>query len=141
MAKAILVEPGNYSSFLNGKRGISAESACLLLKWVNMPTSQAVAAFSKPTSTSRILKLQQFKNGLHLDNSGWTSREGGTDDPVDSTPIDATPTANEDYTIRSVIAAIANLSPLRRQIAIDAIAKSFPNPNGTTAASGQRFSR
>jgi hypothetical protein len=69
MAKAILVEPGNYSSFLNGKRGLSAESTCLLLKFVNMPANQAVAAFSKPTSTSRILKLQQFKNGLHLDNN------------------------------------------------------------------------
>ena len=37
MARAIGMEPGNYSAFLKGKRGLGAESTYLLLKYVALP--------------------------------------------------------------------------------------------------------
>jgi hypothetical protein len=69
LAQAIQVEESNYSSFLKGKRGLSAESTCLLLKFVNMTPAQAVATFSK-VPTSRICKLQEKnrRKKLHTGN-------------------------------------------------------------------------
>jgi hypothetical protein len=48
MAKAIGMNSGNYSAFLAGKTGISAESTCLLLKYASLTQRQAIATFSKP---------------------------------------------------------------------------------------------
>jgi hypothetical protein len=44
MAKAVGMTEANYSQFLRKKRGLSAESTCLLLKFTNMPKQQAVAS-------------------------------------------------------------------------------------------------
>jgi transcriptional regulator with XRE-family HTH domain len=52
MAKAIGMNAANYSSFLAGRTGISAESTCLLLKYANLTRRQAIATFSKPVFSS-----------------------------------------------------------------------------------------
>jgi plasmid maintenance system antidote protein VapI len=65
MAQAIQVEESNYSSFLAGKRGLSAESTCRLLEVINAP-AQPIAKFNK-APTSRILRLQESGKRRKLD--------------------------------------------------------------------------
>jgi transcriptional regulator with XRE-family HTH domain len=82
MAAAIGMADGNYSQFLRDRRGIGAEATCLLLKYTNMPRQQAVAAFSKPSRSSRIMELQEKGRRMHLDDGGgWVP--GRTSDPND----------------------------------------------------------
>src|ERR1700730_4713284 len=99
MAKAIGLENGNYSAFLSGKRGIGAESTCLLLKFIAMPKREALAKFSsKPHSPSRILNLQERgRSKMLLDgNDGrhpGTGGSGAGQDPNDGRTIDEVPDA------------------------------------------------
>jgi hypothetical protein len=59
MARAIGMTEANYSSSLSKKRGLSAESTCLLLKFINLPKQQAVAKFSHFPITSKVMLLQE----------------------------------------------------------------------------------
>jgi hypothetical protein len=95
MAKAINMTEANYSQFLRKKRGLSAESTCLLLKFTNMPRQQAVAKLTQSPVTSHIMLLQQNGKRISLDrNDGaWVPGLSGTD-PNDSGSIDDTPDAD-----------------------------------------------
>jgi hypothetical protein len=95
MAKAIGMTEANYSSFLKKKRGLSAESTCLLLKFTNMPKQQAVAKLTESTITSQIMLLQRNGKRISLDkNDGaWVPGLSGQG-PNDSGSIDEAPDAD-----------------------------------------------
>jgi transcriptional regulator with XRE-family HTH domain len=137
MANAIGMAEGNYSNFLAGKRGISAGATCVLLKYTSMPTAQAIAAFSKPVRSSRIMELQEKGRRMHLDDDreGWVP--GRTSDPNDLDNSIADP---DDDTLDSLRRARA--IHIKAIGAIDAyLVKAKANVNGTTPInSDQRFS-
>jgi hypothetical protein len=140
MAQAIGTEAANYSAFLNGKRGLAAESVCALLKFTGMTHRQAIAAFSEPVRSSKILRLQEQGKRLKFDNSGWIAKEGSTDDPNGTTDISSTSDAQR-RAVDNLLSVLAELDEMARVAALNAIQKAYPNPNGTTAPNGQRFSR
>jgi hypothetical protein len=131
--------------FLGWSEGIGAEATCLLLKFTNMPVRQAIATFSKPVLTSRIMELQEQGRHLELDNSGYVPGQSGTD-PNNSTPVDDTPDANTGYN-QDDVDLLKGLLGMNRQAirkikgylqTLDVRAKV--NRDGTTAPNGQRFS-
>jgi transcriptional regulator with XRE-family HTH domain len=149
LASAIGMSDGNYSNFLAGKKGLGAEATCLLLKFTNMSVRQAIATFSKPVPTSRIMELQEQGRHLQLDNSGWTPGVGDRAqgaDPNGSTPMDATPDADTGYNQNDVDLLKGLLGMNRQAIrkikgylqTLDVRAKV--NRDGTTAPNNQRFS-
>ena len=140
IAKAIGMADSNYSAFLSGRKGIGSESTCLLLKFTAMPIRQAIATFNKPVLSSRIMELQECGKPLRFDNSGWTAREGSTDDPNGTTSITNTSKAQREA-IQNLLAVLAALDEVTRKTVVGEIAKAYPNPSGTTAPNGQRFSR
>ena len=100
IAKAIGLENSNYSAFLSGKRGIGAESTCLLLKFLAMPKREAVAKFSKPTSTAKVMALQEHGRAMTFDGNDGAGVPGligsGTDpNTAIGNTIDNTPTARD----------------------------------------------
>jgi transcriptional regulator with XRE-family HTH domain len=96
IAEAIGMADSNYSAFLSGRKGIGSESTCLLLQFTAMPRRQAVARFSNPIRSSRIMELQENGKPLRFDNPGWTPREGGTDHPNGTTSITSTSKAQRE---------------------------------------------
>jgi predicted transcriptional regulator len=96
MAKAVGMTEANYSQFLRKKRGLSAESTCLLLKFTNMPKQQAVAKLTQLLITSKIMLLQQNGRRISLDrNDGaWVPGLSGNNPATDSGSIDDTPDAD-----------------------------------------------
>jgi hypothetical protein len=95
MAAAIHITEPNYSSFLKGSRGLSADSTCLLLKYVNLPKQQAITKFTQSPITSKVMLLQKNGRCLKLDkNDGaWVPGLSGID-PNGSGGIDETPDAD-----------------------------------------------
>jgi hypothetical protein len=79
LARAISVNESNYYAFLAGKRGLSANSTCLLLKFMNMTASDVVATFSKNTLSSKITSLQVKGKPMKLFNDGWVAGQSGVD--------------------------------------------------------------
>jgi hypothetical protein len=79
MANAIGITDGNYSCFLKRRRGLSTESTCLLLQFVNMPVQEVVAKFCKSTLSSKILRLQENGKQMRLSNDGWVAGQSGMD--------------------------------------------------------------
>ena len=97
MARAIAMTEANYSSFLSKKRGLSAESTCLLLKFINLSTQQAVATFSHSPITSKVMLLQEKGRSMRFDNDGWypgADGSGAGQDPNDRRTIDDTADAD-----------------------------------------------
>ena len=96
MAKAVGMTEANYSQFLRKKRGLSAESTCLLLKFTNMPKQQAVAKLTQSPITSQIMLLQQNGRRISLDrNDGaWVPGLSEIDPASGSSNIDDTPDAD-----------------------------------------------
>ena len=97
MARAIAMTEANYSSFLSKKRGLSAESTCLLLKFINLPKQQAVAKFSRSPITSKVMLLQEKGRSMRFDNDGWypgADGSGAGQDPNDRRTIDDTADAD-----------------------------------------------
>ena len=96
MAKAIGMTEANYSQFLRKKRGLSAESTCLLLKFTNMPRQQAVAKLTQSPITSQIMLLQSNRRRISLDrNDGaWVPGLSGIDPASGSSSIHDTPDAD-----------------------------------------------
>jgi transcriptional regulator with XRE-family HTH domain len=140
LARAIGIAESNYSSFLAGRTGIGSEATCLLLKYTAMNPRQALAAFSKPTFSASVLHLQERGKPLRFDNNGWTPKEGGIDDPNGTTDITGTSDAQR-QAVENLLSVLAELDELTRQAVVGSIAKAYPNPYGTTAPNGQRFSR
>jgi hypothetical protein len=97
MARAIGMEPGNYSAFLKGKRGLGAESTYLLLKYVALPKREAVAKFSAPARSSKVVSFQSQGNRMYFDNDGWVPGLSG-EDPYDPNSNDITDTPSADTT-------------------------------------------
>lgn len=98
MAHAIGMADGNYSAFLSGRKGIGAEATCLLLKFTAMSKREAVAKFSKPAPTAKIMLLQEQGRRMTFDgkdDGSWvpglsgedpSNSAGNTiDDPTDDT--------------------------------------------------------
>jgi transcriptional regulator with XRE-family HTH domain len=141
MAEALGMADSNYSAFLSGRKGIGSESTCLLLQLTALPRRQAVTRFSKPMRSSRIMELQEKGEAMYFDNSGWLPREGSTADPLGSTDITSIRKAATVTSIADLVAVLGQLDNVTRKTVIDAIVKAYPNPNGTTANNGQRFSR
>jgi transcriptional regulator with XRE-family HTH domain len=140
MARAIGVAESYYSSFLAGRKGIGSEATCLLLKYTAMSQREALATFSKPVFSASVLHLQERGKHLRFNNPGWTPREGGTDDPNGTGDITGTSDVQREA-VSNLLAVLAALDELTRQVVVGSIAKAYPNPNGTTASNGQRFSR
>jgi transcriptional regulator with XRE-family HTH domain len=140
IARAIGVDGSNYSSFLAGRTGINSEAVCRLLKYTSLTQRQAVAAFSKPVFSANVLNLQEKGRHLRFDNNGWLPREGGTDDPNGTGSITGSSDAQR-QAVENLLSVLAELDELTRQAVVGSIAKAYPNPYGTTASNGQRFSR
>jgi hypothetical protein len=95
IAKPIGMESSNYNSFLQGKKGLGAESTCLLLQFISMPKREVIAKFSKPASTSKILHFQQNNiKRMPLDNDGYVSGQSGADANDAGQSIDETSDAD-----------------------------------------------
>jgi hypothetical protein len=150
MAKAIGLENSNYSAFLSGKRGIGAESTCLLLKFIAMPKTEAIARFSsKPHPTAQILNLQERgQSKMRFDNDGWYPGTGGSgagSDPNDTVgrSVDDTPDADTSMDVAATVATLRQVRSLHRK-AIRAInqyiVQSKVSDGSQTPNTGQRFS-
>jgi hypothetical protein len=121
MAAAINMGEANYSGFLKGSRGISAEATCLLLKFINLSPRQAIMTFKKPVLSSQILQLQERGKRMEFSNDGWTPKEGNSAaDPVDKTAIDKTDKAKTS-TIADFLKVFAQLAT-----------RSFPRSSAPT---------
>ena len=139
MAKAIGMSEANYSSFLRKKRGLSAESTCLLLKFTNMPKAQAVAQLTKPPLTSSICMLQEKgKRIAAFDNSGWVSQEDSNSDPNNHGDITSTPDAVT-ATVADLTSVFKTLDHLTRQSVIDSFVRAHAAAN--TVPTSQKFNR
>jgi plasmid maintenance system antidote protein VapI len=139
MAKAIRVAEGNYSKFLAGKRGLSAESTCSLLTLINMPAQQAIATLTQKPLSSTVMQLQESGKRLKFNSSAALKLDStGLIDTGSS--ISSTPAGPPD-TIEAIIAALLKLKQADRQTVIAAIVKAVPNPAGSTAPNNQRFNR
>jgi hypothetical protein len=113
MAAAIGMRDGNYS---------------LLLKYTNTPRQQAVATFSKPTRSSRIMELQENGKALRFDNSGWVPREGGTDDPNGTTDITSTTDAITSQ-LAGLVSVFKGLDYVTRKNVLDSFKKAHAAAN------------
>jgi hypothetical protein len=128
LAAALNMEAGNYSGFLKGTRGISAEATCSLLEYLRLPKRQAIAKLNKPVLSGRILELQERGKRMTFDNSGWTPREGGTDDPNNSTDIASTGKASI-ATVADLVSVFGTLDYLTRKAVIDSFVKAHAAAN------------
>src|ERR1700722_6200659 len=108
------MEKGDYAGFLKGGRGISAGGTWTLLEYIKLPKRQAIAKLNKPVRSSRILELQERGEPMTFDNSGWTPRKGGTDDPINSTDIASTGRAST-ATVADPVSAFQTLDYLTRR--------------------------
>jgi hypothetical protein len=141
VAKAINVADGNYSAFLNGKRGIGAEAICRLLEFTGLTREQAIAKFSKPVFSASIAHFQECGKPLRFANPGWKPEVGNSAaDPVHSTDITSTRDAQR-QAVDNLLAVLAELDEMARVAVLGSIAKAYPNPLGITPHNGQRFSR
>jgi hypothetical protein len=130
---------GNYSDFLAGKKGIGSEATALLLKYTAMSQRQAVATFSKPVFSAKILNLQERGQPLRFDNGGWLPREGGTDDPARSdTDITSSPRAKTQQ-VADLTAVFQALDYVTRKNVIDAFIEAHNASN--TLPTVQKFNR
>jgi hypothetical protein len=93
---------------------------------------------NKPVRSSRILELQERGEPMTFDNSGWTPREGGTDDPVNSTDIASTGRAST-ATVADPVSAFQTLDYLTRQSVFDSFVRAHAVAN--TIPTDQTFSR
>jgi hypothetical protein len=95
MASAICMSEGNYSLFLNEKRELSAQSTCLLLKFVNFPKQQAVGKLTQSPITSKVMLLQEKGRRMKLgrNDGAWVPGLSGVD-PNGSGSIEDTPDAD-----------------------------------------------
>jgi transcriptional regulator with XRE-family HTH domain len=138
MATAIGMADGNYSAFLNGNRGIGAEATCLLLNFTNMPIAKAVAAFSKPLRSSKIMELQEQGRRMRLDNDGggWVPGLSGRDPNDDGDSIDDPDEDSLDALQRARAIHVKAINAIDKYIAV----KAQVNRDGTTPPNNQRFS-
>jgi hypothetical protein len=149
MARAIGMTEANYCQFLNKKRGLSAESTCLLLKFINMPKQQAVAKFTQSPITSKVMLLQENGRSMQLDrNDGaWVPGLSGLDPSLSGGSIDDTPDADTTGPIwdQNLIDSLRETRGIHRQ-AIKAINQYINKAKvnaGIVTPSGvsQKFSR
>ena len=126
--------------FLAGRKGLSTKSICRLLQVVNATPYQLQAKLS-----GKVIHVEHFQHmgeEMRFANGGWVAKEGGTDDPNDSTGIDSTPTArdvdgSDDY-LRQTIGFLKQQQEIYRQAIghIDSwfanYQKARPNPAGVT---------
>jgi hypothetical protein len=139
MAAAVKMTEPNYSSFLKGSRGLSAESTCLLLKFVNLPKQQAIATFTKPVLSSHILELQERGKAMTFDNSGWVAAEGNdAADPANTGDITNCPKAITE-TVANLVDVFSQLDYVTRKAIVDSLVKAHSSANSIPTS--QKFSR
>jgi transcriptional regulator with XRE-family HTH domain len=140
LARAIGIAESNYSSFLAGRTGIGSEATYLLLKYTAMNPQQAVATFSKPVFSAKILNLQEKGQPLRFDNnSSWVPSENSTNDPARSgTDITSTPRARTQQ-VADLTAVFQALDYVTRKNVIDAFIQAHAASN--TMPTKQQFSR
>src|ERR1700730_6417186 len=147
MAKAIGLENGNYSAFLSGKRGIGAESTCLLLKFIGVPKREAIARFSKAAPKAKVMLLQEQGRRMRLANDGWYPGTGGSgagQDPNDGRTIDDVPNAdtesNWDQALIDTLREVRGYHRKAIRSINQYIVQSKVNRDGSTPGTAQRFS-
>jgi transcriptional regulator with XRE-family HTH domain len=138
LAAALNMEEGNYSGFLKGKRGISAEATYSLLEYIKLPKRNAIAKLNKPALSSRILQLQEQGKAMKFDNSGWVPQEGSNSDPNNHGDITTTPDAVK-ATVADLTSVFQTLDHLTRQAVIDSFVKAHASANSIPTS--QKFSR
>jgi transcriptional regulator with XRE-family HTH domain len=138
LASALNMEAGNYSGFLKGKRGISAEATCTLLEYIKLPKRNAITKLNKPVLSSRILALQERGRPMTFDNGGWVPQEGGTSDPNDHGDITTTPDAVK-ATVADLVSVFQTLDHLTRKAVIDSFIAAHASANSVPTS--QKFSR
>src|ERR1700730_8074034 len=141
MAKAIGMEASNYNSCLQGRKGLGAESTCLLLRFIAMPKREVIAKFSKPIPSSKIVNLQvQGTSTMRLDNDGYVPGQSGVD-PVSSGSIDNTPDADVSSN-DALIGVLRQVRSIHRKVvrAISEYILQSKVNQGSTDPTNQRFS-
>jgi hypothetical protein len=139
LARAVGMSAGNYSDFLAHKKGIGAEATALLLKYTAMTQRQAVATFSKPVFSAKILNLQEKGQPLRFNNPGWVPSENSTNDPArSSADITATPRAVTQQ-VADLTAVFQALDYVTRKNVIDSFIAAHAASN--TMPTKQQFSR
>jgi hypothetical protein len=93
------IDEANFSSALNGRRGLSADAVLRLHRMMSLSRREVMAKFSAPARSSKITQFQQLGQKMELDNSGWCPSEGNTGGGVDpynpnSNDITDTPSAD-----------------------------------------------
>jgi len=147
MAKAVGMADGNYSAFLNGRKGISAQATCLLLKYTGMTRPQAIAAFSKPVRSSKVMQLQEQGRRMRFDNDGFVPGLSGQDPNDAGNTIDDTPDADTSMTVEATVATLRQVRSIHRNIIksinnfiANADVRSRINRDGPTSVNiNQRF--
>jgi transcriptional regulator with XRE-family HTH domain len=137
LAAALNMDAGNYSGFLKGTRGISAETTCTLLEYINLPKRNAIAKLNKPVLSSLVLALQERSKSITFDNSGWVAQKGGTFVPNDHGDITTTPDAVK-TTVADLVSVFQTVDYLTRKCVIDSFVKAHAAAN--TIPTNQRFS-
>jgi hypothetical protein len=139
LAAALNMEEGNYSGFLKGKRGISAEATCTLLEFIKLPKRNAIAKLNRPVLSSRILALQERGRAMTFDNSGWGAAEGnGAADPVNTGDITNCPRAITE-TVANLVDVFSQLDYLTRKAIVDSLNKAHATAN--SIPTNQKFSK
>jgi hypothetical protein len=143
LGKAISVNESNYCAFLAGKRGVSANSTCMLLKYMNMTASDVVATLSRNTLSSKITSLQVKGKHMKLSNDGWVPGQSGVDINTGvGQSIAVPPLPHNAHDCLAVTVEMLNgLNDLHRQAisAISAFIQQAKINQGTTAPNDQRF--
>jgi hypothetical protein len=138
LAAALNMEEGNYSGFLKGKRGISAEATCTLLEFIKLPKRNAIAKLNKPVLSSRIMELQEKGKPMTFDNSGWVAQEGSNSDPNNHGDITTAPSAVT-ATVADLTSVFQTLDHLTRKAVIDSFIAAHAAANSIPTS--QKFSR
>ena len=144
IAHAIGTDQSNYSAFLAGRRGLSAESTCQLLGFVALPKREAIARFSAPVRSSKVVSFQSQGNKMYFDNDGYVPGLSGTDPNGTDDITSIVGAASENGYDPSTVEVLRQCRALHRKAirSINAILqKASPNPQGSTPPTDQRFNR
>jgi plasmid maintenance system antidote protein VapI len=131
IAKMVGVETTNFSTFINGRCGLSAKATIKLLRVLNLSRREVEMKLS--ARNVQIKHLQRDGALMHLDNDGWVAGVGT--DPVDSGDI-TTPKAGGDPSGDDLIDVLHQVDNFHKQ-AREGLRATSPLPKKLKLMMGQ----
>jgi transcriptional regulator with XRE-family HTH domain len=92
LARLLSVDDSQFSRFVNGQANLSSEKTLKLVRLMSLSKRDLELKFGSPEKLSgRLMHLQEGGRELakvvRFSNDGWIAKEGGTDDPNNTTDI------------------------------------------------------